>query len=574
MSGFDMPLTNYEKVKEHAVVIYHALHSRAMPLTGDPAQYWPDDALETLRRWINQGCRRTDDDPLRHSNILPEPVERPVRLRMRRDILSLSPDELNDYRARLDDGLRAGDPASDAPWQRLASVHGDWCLHYQEAFLFWHRAYLMRFEQMIDCPVPYWNWYAVTASRDGRPGSGLPQAFVDETYVHPRTGEVRPNPLRFAAARGGRGKACANTSGTDCRWVRRDPVLYTTGDEQRAARQRKLGLLRLFQDQVTRALRFDLFSTPQGWPGYPWANIQSFDPPPPDTDYPYRTETFDGAYEQPHDNFHGWIGPDMADNSYTAFDPVFWSYHANIDRIFEIWLRAHPAATYTAGFPIHPFAGPTAGRFEFDDPRRFVYTTIGDLAKDSRALGYDYAPPEMPDISGPHAAPPTALSAPATGEPALEIVFDGVRCTFDSYGIDLFLNQEEATADDAHTDNPHYVGRATRIGMGAADDKGRCIAVGVRRVTDATATARRLGLKPGDDIRLTQVVTDLATGALLTATEYDRLPGFAGRPVWRGGSPPNPDVTPAGRQADAGECCAAITPASTPKPHSNDREDS
>jgi hypothetical protein len=41
---------------------------------------------------------------------------------------------------------------------------------------------------------------------------------------------------------------------------------------------------------------------------------------------------FDGLYEQPHDNFHGWVGPDMADNAYTAFDPIFWSYHSNIDR--------------------------------------------------------------------------------------------------------------------------------------------------------------------------------------------------------------------------------------------------
>jgi len=47
---------------------------------------------------------------------------------------------------------------------------------------------------------------------------------------------------------------------------------------------------------------------------------------------------------------------------------------------------------------LHPFAGAGAGagagseRFEFDDPRAFVYTTIGDLSKDSRAPGFDFGP--------------------------------------------------------------------------------------------------------------------------------------------------------------------------------------
>jgi tyrosinase len=44
----------------------------------------------------------------------------------------------------------------------------------------------------------------------------------------------------------------------------------------------------------------------------------------------------------------------MADNAYTAFDPIFWSYHSNIDRIFEEWNRAHPAAQFSSKFPLRP----------------------------------------------------------------------------------------------------------------------------------------------------------------------------------------------------------------------------
>jgi Common central domain of tyrosinase len=184
----------------------------------------------------------------------------------------------------------------------------------------------------------------------------------------------------------------------------------------------------------------------------------------------------------------------MADNSYNAFDAVFWSYHVNIDRIFEIWLRAHPTALFNGNTPLGPFAGLCAESLAFEDPRRFIYTTIGDIAKDSRGLGYDYAAPVDPDFVGPHATmtgrtstippasgyPASATAAKADGTPALAaeellIRFADVRCTFDSYAIDAFLNLPDPTPDDFDAANPHYVGRLSRVGMGVVDDKGRCI---------------------------------------------------------------------------------------------------
>ncbi len=223
----------------------------------------------------------------------------------------------------------------------------------------------------------------------------------------------------------------------------------------------------------------------------------------------------------------------MADNAYTAFDPVFWSYHANIDRIFEIWLRANASgATFTANYPLHPFAGPRAGSFEFTDPRAFVYTSIGDLAKDSRGLGYDFAPPALPDFGTTAAATPIATAAAATASDELLVMFDDVRCTHASYAIDAFLDQPQAGPADVDPANPHYVGRVSRIGMGQADDKGRCITTGVRRMLDATAAARRLGLAHGAAAELTLLVTDLATGTAITDAERATLPGFHGRLAW------------------------------------------
>jgi Common central domain of tyrosinase len=537
MSGFGLDLSLYAGVKAQAAAIYHFLHSREMPLTSDPRQYWPDEALEQFRHWVNQGYRLNSADPIIETETIKRPTLRPLALRVRRDIRSLSQAELDDYRMRLDDVMQVGSAAPTSPAQIYAAIHSDWCLHYQEAFLLWHRAYLLQFEQQLGCAVPYWNWMAAGASVDGDPAAGLPQAFKDETYIHPQTKVVRPNPLLFAAARNGRSKACASdaSEGVNCYYVQRDPLFYTTGDDHRQEREQKIAMSRIFQEQVVQALSWNTFSQPEGWPGHPWANITAFDPPQPDNLYPNRTD-FDGLYEQPHDNYHGWIGGDMADNAYTAYDPIFWSYHANIDRIFEQWIRAHPGTLFTSSFPLHPFRGSAAEYTELDDPRAYVYTSIGDMAKDSRAIGFDYAPPVTIDFVD------TAHARFATGDLASAqrgayVVFTGIRCTMDSYSIDVFVNQSDASLADATLGNPHYIGRLSRIGMGLVDEKGRCVTVGVTRVLEASAHALVLKLDPAQTVTITLIVTELATGRQLVPDQYAALPGFEAQWVWGAGWP-------------------------------------
>lgn len=542
MKDYLIDLTDYAAVRDWAVTIYDHLASRNMPLTSDERQFWPLDALETFRLWVNQGCRETAASPFAPQERIPRPQPRPDIPRVRADIACLTPQEIDDFRARLDDVMRIGDPSPDAPWQIWAFIHTNWCLHYQEAFAFWHRAYLMYLETLLGCPIPYWDWMAAEASVDGSPQAGLPQAFLDETYVHPGTGERRPNPLRYAAAKNGRSKACVETE-TDgaeaCRFVQRNPLFYTTGDDQRAARAQLFAMAEIFQQQVVDALKFDVFSQPQGNPGYPWANIPTFDPPQPDDDYPQRSLNFDGAYEQPHDNYHGWIGPDMADNAYTAFDPIFLCYHSNIDRMLEVWIRAHPVAQYTAGVALQPFVGPRAQAIDESTPDQWRYTALGDMAQDSRRLGYDYGPPAAPQFKGraPVAADVSETGAPAQDAPGASasgawVIFDGVRCTHESYAIDVFLGGE---AGEACASNPGYVGRFSRIGMGIADDKGRCIRHGVSRILDASRAATALDLVPGADPGLTLHVHDLYSGAPLERAEYAALPGF--EPLFHWGDP-------------------------------------
>ncbi|HEV7883173.1 MAG TPA: tyrosinase family protein [Solirubrobacteraceae bacterium] len=527
-------LSSYENVRGSAVTIYEHLASREMPLVTDPAQFWPAEALALLRRWIEQGCRRSAEDPIVHDGpILPVSPPSPP-LRVRRNILDLGQDELGAYRERLEQ-LGATSLDKDAQWQQIGSLHSDWCLHYQEAFLSWHRANLLWFEDLVGMPIPYWNFMSPQAATDGAPQAGLVAPFRELTYIVPSTGRERPNPLRFAVAFGGRSKACQGADtppDVDCHYVQRFPWLYTSGDDDRHKREQWLAMLATFQQQIDYALGWSVFSTPEGAPGMPWADIPTFHPPQPDRLYPHRTD-FDGLYEQPHDNLHGWIGPDMADNNYTAFDPVFWSLHSGIDRIFEQWLRAHPASQFTSNFPLRPFVGPRAAEIDLTNPDAFVYTTLGDMARDSRALGYDYGPTGEDEAAGRPLRP--AVSARADDGEHLYVLFPDTRCILETYTIDVFVNLSDPAPEHMRDgDADHFAGRITRLGMGVEDDKGRCVATGVTRVLDATHTARHLGLTPDSDVTVGLVVTHLHSGRALAPEEYRELPGF--EPVVRWGS--------------------------------------
>jgi len=46
---------------------------------------------------------------------------------------------------------------------------------------------------------------------------------------------------------------------------------------------------------------------------------------------------FTDAIEDVHDAVHGWVSGDMGVVGTAAFDPIFWSHHAMIDRIWWLW---------------------------------------------------------------------------------------------------------------------------------------------------------------------------------------------------------------------------------------------
>ena len=82
MNAYFVFLEDPASVKTWSETIYQHLASRSMPLTLDQQQFWPIDALETFRLWVNQGWRLTPASPFDEAERIPPPdLPHPVKTR-------------------------------------------------------------------------------------------------------------------------------------------------------------------------------------------------------------------------------------------------------------------------------------------------------------------------------------------------------------------------------------------------------------------------------------------------------------------------------------------------------------
>lgn len=242
-----------------------------------------------------------------------------------------------------------------------------------------------------------------------------------------------------------------------------------------------------------------------------------------------------------------------------------------MDRLVAKFIESHPELQFTSNFPLQPFQD-DAKTLSYDDPRRWSYTTIGDMAKDTRALGYMFALPASPDAY----KPPTALerrkdipelrggraitlpshitknaaatkrvvSANDTSAGGVEskrtvpyIVFSNVGCTAKSYRVDVYVKSSRALGPNPYR-NRDFIGQITRIGMGPgrADgglrNAGRCLKPRGTRVLKADQFADRIEKGKDAEETLSLVVTDLENGEVVGKDVYGKLPGFEPEIVW------------------------------------------
>lgn len=266
---------------------------------------------------------------------------------------------------------RFEDPRS---WRHLAATHGtvirdprwpagaqwDSCRHGSWYFLPWHRLYLHHFERimrdeivrlggMSDWALPYWN-YSDTTRPEVRQ---LPQAFKVA-----RLPDGSPNPLRVS---------------------------------QREAAMNLRGMLAADVVDIAAACAETAFTLPFG-PGFggrsaPTGSVNGVQ---------------GGVLEDTmHGLVHGAVGGRQPDGLMSLFetaaqDPIFWLHHANVDRLWEAWLRSRPTNR-----------NPTDGAWRNE---RFIFgsgttctalTTMQMVDPRQPPLGYRYA--DMPVTPTPEA---------------------------------------------------------------------------------------------------------------------------------------------------------------------------
>lgn len=267
--------------------------------------------------------------------------------------------------------LPATDPAS---WRFQAAIHGydsnltpgdpplpattiqdrfwNQCQHGSWFFLPWHRMYLFYFERIVadaiatlggpaDWALPYWNY-----SDAGNPDAlRLPPAFRER-----RLEDGSPNPLFVSDRdRGNTGAPVAPPQFADVSC--------------------------LDNPRFTRAGIGD----DHGFGG-------------PATGFEHGGGDIGDLETTPHGAMHvavnGWMG--MFETA--ALDPLFWLHHANIDRLWSVWLALNAAHTNPA-----ENQWLTGVAFEFNDGRGTVVSHTSSEVVNSEAQLLDYTYDDLTD---------------------------------------------------------------------------------------------------------------------------------------------------------------------------------
>jgi tyrosinase len=295
MSAKGIDLGTYDGVKRNALKVFFHTAPPSADMPPDPAGKWSAERSQTFKNWIAHGYPLGTATP-------PGPEAASTTAdRWRKNVTSLSAQEIETLRTAFT-GLMGRSPDDPNSYFALAGAHGlpqRWCAHHEDRFNPWHRAYLKIFEDALrsvpgcqDVTLPYWN---VTT-----PLPELLQQPPFASYTLPQDPGATadpPAPKKYFP--------------------------YTTKRNSPETITEKLAGYEVFKDIATSLRQ-------SRWGGYNTSGYQDF-------------------LIQAHDGGHDSIGETMSEQDVSAYDPVFWFFHCNIDRLWLQW-QQNVQATTLAGF--------------------------------------------------------------------------------------------------------------------------------------------------------------------------------------------------------------------------------
>lgn len=304
------------------------------------------------------------------------------------------------------------------PWQEdpgfvPASSNRGYCTHSSSIFTTWHRPYLVLLEQLLcdqarsiaqqfqgadaaryraaadEVRIPYWDWSSTSTQ------SRIPAAVKqDSISVNAPTGQTTiANPLfsyEFISPQ-------PASSGLGPQTFRSDSDNELSGSFD----SRRQSTLNLFTDSIYNQFSNDL--------------------------------------ENIHNTIHVQIGGNMVYVTQSAFDPIFFLHHANVDRLAAMYQASHPGVTLTPRTRSPTFALGGAGPDDLNTPLypfRHLdrnHWTSNDVADAESIFTYGYSYPEVPqglstqDLQSFTTEKVNELYAPQSAAPAQARLFVGTQ---------------------------------------------------------------------------------------------------------------------------------------------------
>jgi tyrosinase len=283
MASKSIQLGTYDGVRSHAVMIYFETLGPDPMMPPDTAGQWDADKSETFKNWMRNGYPLgTATAP---ADTTPSAPGAPARVR--KDVTALDDHELGALAAAFE-GLMARDWTADDGYFALAGIHGlpnQYCLHHEDPFNPWHRVFLQEFEDALRA-VP------------GCADVTLP--YWD--FLTPLPAVLQQAPFASYAP-----PPASNIGFTTTQ--RYTPAQITANLQANGV-----------PDDVEWSLK------QSRWGAFNTSGYQNFS-------------------IQAHDGGHDGIGPTMANQDWASFDPVFWFFHCNIDRLWLSWQTAVDGTT-------------------------------------------------------------------------------------------------------------------------------------------------------------------------------------------------------------------------------------
>ena len=446
-------------------------------------------------------------------------------LTIRKEISSLSEEELAIFREAINCMNQYNDYwQDDRSFDYWARIHTNSCQHGWEQFLPWHRLYLYFFEQKLqdynkNIALPYWSWtdYAdknKTSFNNSQFDLGvLPDAYG--CYLNAKGFEklknmkaINGSPLLSAKEI----TALANITkkgsiyNSGLRFLKAANISYEIANQNGiAVWTEKINAIYTVLKEVN-PLWF-----PNRWPGamnhttgisqYPTKDdiklildINSFEEFGGGSAYDHHY----GSLEKVHNGMHNFSGgsnpnyPDnnpewvkiyqqlnltpnpqnldnpvsgwMTDNRTTAFDPLFWGHHSNVDRIWAQWQELHSGTPEEMDAVMAPW---TLTVKDAMSVKKLGYTYMRDSVfyKVSNQVG----------ITKFNAAPATVSQTTLDSHRKAEIVLHRVQVgNLQNATIRVFLNTPNASIETPLANNDNFVEQFSTFSGSCYGGPGHC----------------------------------------------------------------------------------------------------